>query len=100
GGRVVPGGVEGSLKTRPGGSDALVVGVRDEKWGQAVIGLVEPRPDAGVTEDELRQHVRAQLAGFKTPKRVLVVESIGRAPNGKADYVAMAKLAERRLAAT
>jgi len=98
--KVYPEEVEESLKTHPAVYDALVVGVPDEKWGQAVIGLVEPRPDAGVTEDELRQHVRAQLAGFKTPKRVLVVESIGRAPNGKADYVAMAKLAERRLAAT
>ena len=96
--KVYPEEVEEALKTHPAVYDALVVGVRDEKWGQAVIGLVEPRPDTTVSEDELRQHVRAKLAGFKTPTRVLVVDSIGRAPNGKADYVAMAQLAERRLA--
>ena len=86
------------LKTHPAVYDALVVGVPDEKWGQAVIGLVELGPGARVSEDELRRHVRERLAGFKTPKRVLVVDSIGRAPNGKADYGAMARLAERRLA--
>ena len=42
--------------------------------------------------------MRQRLAGFKTPKRVLVVESIGRAANGKADYAGMARLAEQRLA--
>jgi len=95
--KVYPEEVEEALKTHPAVYDALVVGVRDDKWGQAVIGLVEPRPATTVQEDDLRQHVRARLAGFKTPKRVLVVETIGRAPNGKDDYVAMAKLAERRL---
>ena len=97
--KVYPEEVEESLKTHPAVYDALVVGVPDEKWGQAVIGLVELKAGTAVVEDDLRQHVRAQLAGFKAPKRVLLVESIGRAPNGKADYVAMAKLAERRLAA-
>jgi len=97
--KVYPEEVEEALKTNPAVYDALVVGVPDEKWGQAVIGLVQPAPGAEASEDELRQHVRARLAGFKTPKRVLFVESIGRAPNGKADYVAMTRLAERRLAA-
>src|SRR5207253_5718685 len=96
--KVYPEEVEEMLKTHPAVYYALVVGVPDEKWGQAVIGLVELGPGARVSEDELRRHVRGRLAGFKTPKRVLIVDSIGRAPNGKADYAAMARLAERRLA--
>ena len=96
--KVYPEEVEEMLKTHPAAYDAVVVGVPDEKWGQAVIGVVELNPNARVSEDELRRHVRERLAGFKTPKRVLVVESIGRAANGKADYAGMARLAERRLA--
>jgi fatty-acyl-CoA synthase len=96
--KVYPEEVEEALKTHPAVYDALVVGVPDEKWGQAVVGLVEPNRGATASEDDLRQHVRARLAGFKTPKRVLFVDSIGRAPNGKADYVAMTQLAEQRLA--
>jgi 3-oxocholest-4-en-26-oate---CoA ligase len=96
--KVYPEEVEETLKTHPAVDDALVVGVPDEKWGQAVVGIVELRRGVAAPEDDLRRHVRARLAGFKTPKRVLVVESIGRAANGKADYVAMTKLAERRLA--
>jgi len=95
--KVYPEEVEEMLKTHPAVYDAVVVGVPDEKWGQAVIGLVELNRGATPGEDELRRHVRARLAGFKTPKRVLVVESIGRAPNGKADYAGMARLAERLL---
>jgi 3-oxocholest-4-en-26-oate---CoA ligase len=96
--KVYPEEVEEALKTHPAVYDALVVGVPDEKWGQAVVGLVEPRSGSTADEEDLRQHVRARLAGFKTPKRVLLVDSIGRAPNGKADYVVMTKLAERRVA--
>ena len=96
--KVYPEEVEEMLKTHPAVYDAVVVGVPDEKWGQAVIGVVELNPNARVSEDELRRHVRERLAGFKTPKRVLVVESIGRAANGKADYAGMARLAEQRLA--
>ncbi|TMA58318.1 MAG: acyl-CoA synthetase [Deltaproteobacteria bacterium] len=98
---VIPGDwceVEEMLKTHPAVYDAVVVGVPDEKWGQAVVGVVELNPGTRVSEEEIRAHVRQRLAGFKTPKRVLVVESIGRAANGKADYAGMARLAEQRLA--
>src|SRR5437667_395503 len=96
--KVYPEEVEEVLKTHPSVYDAVVVGIPDEKWGQAVIGVVELNAAGRASEDELRRHVRERLAGFKTPKRVLVVESIGRAANGKADYAALARLAERRVA--
>ena len=73
------------------------MGIADEKWGQAVTGLVELTDGVRFDEDELRRWVRSRVAGYKTPKRVLHVDSIGRAPNGKADYAAATTLAKKRL---
>jgi fatty-acyl-CoA synthase len=89
--------VEEALKTHAAVEDALVVGVPDERWGRAVIALVTLREDSALDEDVLRHHVRAQLAGFKTPKRILAVESMFRAPNGKADYARATAHARRAL---
>ena len=74
------------LKRHSDVADALVVGVPDPKWGQAVMAVVELRSGA-LDEEALRAHVREHLAGYKTPKRVVAVEgAMFRAPNGKADY--------------
>jgi fatty-acyl-CoA synthase len=64
----------------------LVVGLPDEKWGQAVTAVVELRGDGSLDEDGIRTYVRERLAGYKTPKRVFSVETMFRGPNGKADY--------------
>jgi fatty-acyl-CoA synthase len=95
--KVYPEEVEEVLKAHPAVYDALVVGVPDEKWGQAVTGVVEMRPGARFEEEELRSWVHGQLAGYKVPKHVLAVASVGRAPNGKADYKATLELAKRAL---
>jgi len=76
--------VEAVLKAHPAVYDALVVGVPDDRLGQrvtAVISVTSP-----VTEEELREHCREQLAGYKVPKRVHVVDEVVRTPTGKADY--------------
>jgi acyl-CoA synthetase (AMP-forming)/AMP-acid ligase II len=91
--KVYPEEVEEALKTHPAVADAVVVGVPDEKWGEAVTGVVRIEPGARVGEDELRAHVRERLAGYKTPKRVVFTEGSMRAPNGKADYKAARKRA-------
>jgi acyl-CoA synthetase (AMP-forming)/AMP-acid ligase II len=95
--KVFPEEVEEALKTHPAIEDALVLGVPDEKWGQAVTGVVAVLPGALFDEDDLRSHVRAQLAGYKTPKRILVAGVALRAPNGKADYKAVGEFARRTL---
>lgn len=82
--KIFPEEVEEALKTHPAIEDALVFGVKDEKWGQAVSAVVEAL--APVTEAELVAHVRSQLAAYKAPKRVVTVAKVPRAPNGKADY--------------
>jgi 3-oxocholest-4-en-26-oate---CoA ligase len=82
--KIFPEEVEEALKTHPAIEDALVFGVADEKWGQAVTAIVAAR--SPVSEDELIQHVRARLAAYKAPKRVVSVPACPRGPNGKADY--------------
>jgi len=69
-------------------ADAAVVGIPDEKWGEAVTALVELRPGQEADEPALLAAVKERLASYKSPKRVITVEAIGRAPNGKLDYKA------------
>ncbi|MDW8414158.1 MAG: AMP-binding protein [Thermaurantiacus sp.] len=89
--KVFPEEVEEALKTHPAVEDALVFGVPDERWGQAVTAVVETC--APVTEVELIAHVKAHHAHYKAPKRVVVVGRVPRAPNGKPDYEAARALA-------
>jgi fatty-acyl-CoA synthase len=84
--KVYPEEVEEVLKTHPGIRDAVAVGVPDEKWGEAICAVIEPHEGTTVDEDDVIAHVKSHLAGFKAPKRVLPVQTIGRAPNGKVDY--------------
>lgn len=84
--KVYPEEVEECLKRHPSVADAAVVGVPDERFGQAIVALVEAHPGAEIDADELIEHVKGRLARFKAPKTVRVVPTIGRAVNGKLDY--------------
>ncbi|MDB5443327.1 MAG: CoA synthetase, long-chain fatty acid:CoA ligase, partial [Phenylobacterium sp.] len=87
--KVFPEEVEEALKTHPGVRDAVVVGVPDARFGERICAVVEPDGEADLTLAELSEHVRANLAGYKAPRELVVVDSIGRAPNGKVDYKAI-----------
>ena len=63
-----------------------MLGVPDERFGQAVAALVVVRPDRDVTEQDVTDAVRASLAGYKVPRRVRLVPAVPRLPNGKIDY--------------
>lgn len=95
--KVYPEEVEEVLKTHPMVQDALVVGVPDEKWGQAVTGVIHADGSVPFDEEILRRHVRQHLAGYKTPKRILVTTQPLRASNGKADYKSAKQFAESSL---
>jgi acyl-CoA synthetase (AMP-forming)/AMP-acid ligase II len=84
--KVFPEEVEGALKSHPGVFDALVIGVPDETLGQRVAALVQAREDTPVDLDQLISHVRAEIAGYKVPRSIWLVDSIGRTAAGKADY--------------
>jgi fatty-acyl-CoA synthase len=84
--KVFPEEVEEVLKTHPAVRDAVAVGVPDERFGEAITAVVEPDGDADVDAGDVIAHVKSKLAAYKAPKRVLVVPTIGRAPNGKVDY--------------
>jgi fatty-acyl-CoA synthase len=84
--KVFPEEVEEALKTHPSVEDALVVGLPDEKWGQAVTGVIRLTEGHSLDEAALRAHVRQHLAGYKTPKRIVATDENFRASNGKADY--------------
>jgi acyl-CoA synthetase (AMP-forming)/AMP-acid ligase II len=96
--KVFPEEVEEALKRHPSVRDAAVVGVPDERFGQAVTALVEPVPGVELDEAELIAHVRSTLAAYKSPKRVLRVDAIGRAANGKLDYKRLTSEAVARTA--
>jgi fatty-acyl-CoA synthase len=95
--KVFPEEVEEALKTHPSVEDALVVGLPDEKWGQAVTGVVRLAEGAELDEPALRAHVRKHLAGYKTPKRIVVADCDLRTANGKADYPAARASADAQL---
>jgi 3-oxocholest-4-en-26-oate---CoA ligase len=87
--KVYPEEVEEALKLHPSVADAAVVGVPDERFGQAICALVEPMPGASIDEATLIAHVKSHLSGFKAPKRVISIASVNRAANGKLDYKAL-----------
>ena len=84
--KVFPEEVEEALKINPLVVDCNVVGISDERWGQAVTAVVEIKTGATLEEAELLTEVKERLAGYKVPKSVIFVEKLKRGPNGKADY--------------
>ncbi|MHB8245544.1 MAG: AMP-binding protein [Acidimicrobiales bacterium] len=96
--KVFPEEVEEILKRAIGVHDASVVGVADERYGEAVVALVELATGGSFDEGALIAHTRAHLAGYKVPKRVLHVEVVKRHANGKMDYGAMKEEAQSGLA--
>jgi fatty-acyl-CoA synthase len=84
--KVFPEEVEEVLKTHEAVLDAVAVGVPDEKFGEAITAVVELAPGTPLDEGEIIGHVKGKLAAYKAPKRVLAIDTIGRAPNGKVDY--------------
>lgn len=94
--KVFPEEVEEALKHHNEVADALVVGVEDAKWGQAITAVVELHPNCELSEPDLRGFVKERLAAYKVPKRIFAKASLGRAPNGKADYAAIREYVEQQ----
>jgi len=84
--KIYPEEVEAALKGHPDVFDALVVGVPDERYGQCVAAVVQPRPGTRPSLAELDQFVRSEIAGYKVPRKLWYVDEIKRSPAGKPDY--------------
>jgi fatty-acyl-CoA synthase len=94
--KVFPEEVEEVLKQHPAITDAVAVGLPDARYGEVVCAVVEVAPGASVDPAEVTEFVRRRLARYKAPRRVVVVDSIGRSPAGKVDYRGLRALAEER----
>ena len=84
--KIYPEEVEAALKGHPDVFDALVVGVPDERFGQHVAAVVQPREGARPTLAGLDSFVRKEIAGYKVPRSLWLVDEVKRSPAGKPDY--------------
>ncbi len=84
--KIFPEEVEEALKTHDSVYDCLVVGVPDDRFGERVTAVISPSAGNALDEAQLNEHVRGQLAAYKAPKSYVIVDTVPRAANGKADY--------------
>lgn len=77
--------VEDVLSRHDAVAACAVVGAPDEKWGETVCAVVVPMPGASVTLEAVQEFVRSRLAGYKIPRRLVVVDELPVLPSGKID---------------
>ncbi len=80
---IYPAEVESALFGHPDIADVAVIGVPDEKWGEAVKAVVVKKDGADLSEVEVQKFARTQIAGFKVPKSVDFIDALPRNPSGK-----------------
>jgi len=95
--KVYPEEVELLLRKHPSVFDCVVVGVPDQRFGEIVVALVQVTENHYLDEPELDAWCRANLAGYKKPRRFLFVDSLDRNAAGKANYKVLRRLAVDKL---
>jgi acyl-CoA synthetase (AMP-forming)/AMP-acid ligase II len=91
--KVYPEEVEAAIKAHPSVYDCLVVGIPDEKYGQAVAAVVQLRDSQRLELEALRAFLRASLSGYKLPRAMTLVGEVPRNAAGKAQYPRARELA-------
>ncbi len=84
--KIFPEEVENALKAHPEVFDAVVVGVPDDRWGERVAAVIQPRVGTRPSLESIQEHCRQHVAGYKVPRQLTLVASMVRSPAGKSDY--------------
>ena len=92
---IYPREIEDVLHECPDVADCAVFGVPDDRWGEALVAVVEPAAGASLGPDDVVAWVTAHLADYKKPRHVELVDELPRDPNGK---VVKRRLREEHLA--
>ena len=95
--KIFPEEVEMALKAHPNIFDCLVVGVKDEKWGQKVVAVIQRRDKKDLSIDEIKDSASKYIASYKMPKEIVFSDIIERAPSGKPNYQWAQKFANSEL---
>jgi long-chain acyl-CoA synthetase len=80
---VYPREVEEVLYEHPAVAEAAVIGVTDDMLGEEVAAAVTLKPGASASPEELREHVKSQLAAYKYPRHVWIVDELPHGDTGK-----------------
>jgi len=81
--KIYPAEVEPGLRAYPGIQDLALVGVPDREWGESVLAAIVPAPGAQVDPDSFRAWARQRVAGYKTPRHVVLLNDLPRTATGK-----------------
>ena len=84
--KIFPEEVEMALKAHPNIFDCLVVGVKDNRWGQKVVAVIQRRENDELSLDDIKDVASKYIASYKMPKEIVFSELIERAPSGKPNY--------------
>ena len=93
--KVFPEEVEETLKAHPQVYDAVVVGIPDDRWMERVTAIVLPRSGTAPTLQDLVAHCREHIAGYKVPRKLVLVDDLQRTVSGKPDYAWAKEVAGR-----
>lgn len=92
--KIFPEEVEDALKAHDGIFDALVVGVADDRWGSRVSAIIQARKGIHLSLENIQEHCRKHIAGYKVPREIHLIDELPRAPSGKPDYKTAKAFAE------
>ncbi|WP_373079816.1 acyl-CoA synthetase [Zhongshania sp.] len=92
--KIFPEEVEVALKAHEGIFDALVVGLADDRWGSRVSAVIQAREGVTLDLNNVQEHCRKHIAGYKVPREIHLIEELPRAPSGKPDYKTAKAFAE------
>ncbi len=95
--KIFPEEVEMALKAHPNIFDCLVVGVKDDRWGQKVVAVIQRRENDELLLDDIKDVASKYIASYKMPKEIVFSELIERAPSGKPNYQWAQEFAKSKL---